>query len=145
MPKFTKTTVVMLLMLLALSLSSAAAGPSRQEGKYSVAGIDDERAVEKFLADLQEAVAQDDRARVASMLSYPLTLHSGKRRTVLRRKSDLLKKYGVVFNRKVKDALAKQKASELFANWQGVMIGDGAIWFGEVGGAGQLKVVAVNN
>lgn len=116
-----------------------------QTGKYSVAGIDDDAAVERFLHDLQEAVSKNERAKVASMIAYPIKVHVGRHRAVVRNKSDLLRKYDLVFNQKVKEALKKQQAYDLFVNWQGVMVGDGEIWFNQMVRGRSIKIIAINN
>jgi hypothetical protein len=131
--------------LAALLLAVSCAKASAQEHKYSVAGIDDDRAVEAFLAELKEAVAKNDRAKVASMVNFPLRVNNDRRKTLVRRRADLLRRYDAVFNRKVKEALAKQTAADLFVNYQGVMVGDGEIWFRPTGKDGRLKIVTVNN
>lgn len=131
--------------LAALLLAASCAKASAQERKYGVAGADDDRAVEAFLSELKEAVAKNDRAKVASMVSFPLRLNNDRRKTFVRSRADLLRRYDAVFNRKVKDALARQTAAGLFTNSQGIMVGDGEIWFRPEGKDGRLKVVTVNN
>ena len=133
---------IAILLALLLIPASVTAG---QTGKYSVAGIDDDAAVGRFLHDLQEAVSKNDRARVASMIAYPIKVRVGRHRAVVRNRSDLLKKYDLVFTQKVKEALKKQQTADLFVNWQGVMIGDGEIWFNQAVGGKLLKITAINN
>ena len=137
--------VIALLLGLCLSALPARASLTQQSNKYEVAGIDDAAVAEKFFRNLQEAVAKDDRAKVASMISYPITVMIGGRKVKLRRRADLLRRYNFVVNRKVRRAVAKQKAEDLFVNWQGVMIGDGEIWFNQLYGTKLIKVIAINN
>lgn len=42
------------------------------EGKYSIAEIDDDHAVEIFVKAIKQAVAKDQHAEVAAMISYPI-------------------------------------------------------------------------
>lgn len=118
---------------------------AQQTGKYSVAGIENDAAVESFLHDLQEAVSKNERAKVASIIAYPIKVRVGRHREIIRKKSDLLKRYDSVFNQKVKEALGKQKVSDLFVNSQGVMVGDGEIWFNQMAGSKNIRIVAINN
>ncbi|MEW5716956.1 hypothetical protein AB1462_32420, partial [Pseudomonas sp. SB113] len=46
---------------------------------------------------------------------------------------------------KVKQAIAGQTYATLFANWQGVMIGDGELWFSGVGDGNVVKITAIND
>ena len=48
---------------------------------------------------------------------------------VVRGSAELLKRYREVFNDNVVRAMKAQEPDTLFANWQGVMVGDGQIWF----------------
>jgi hypothetical protein len=51
---------------------------------------------------------------------------------VVRSRAELLRRYREVFNENVSHAVQAQEANTLFANWQGVMLGDGQIWFSGV-------------
>ena len=139
-----------LLFVLVLSLSVVAqvseVGLAQQSEKYKVAGISDGAAAEKFFFELQKAVAKDDRAKVAAMIDYPISVNAGRRKIRIRAKAELLRRYDLVINRKVKQALSRQKVADLFVNWQGVMVGDGEIWFNQMSvGDKVFKVIAVNN
>lgn len=126
--------------------AAVARGPARQEeNRYAVAGVREAREVGRFLAELQEAVARDERERVASMVSFPMRLNSGRGRTLVRNRRDFLRRYGRIFNAKVRAALARQDEPGLFVNYQGVMVGNGEIWFAPVGRGARLKVITVNN
>ena len=118
-----------------------------QTNKYAVAGITDAAAAERFLRALQQAVAKNDRNKVAAFLDYPITVNGAGYRIALRRPADLLKRYDAVFNRKVKSALASQRAERLFVNDQGVMIGSGEIWFNQMGSGrkASFKITAINH
>jgi hypothetical protein len=136
-----KNKIAILLAFLIIPATAIA----QQTGKYSAAGIDNDAAVERFLHDLQEAVSKNQRAKVTSMIAYPIKVGVGRHREVIRKKSEMLKKYDSVFNQKVKEALGKQKVSELFVNGQGVMVGDGEIWFNQMAGSENIRITAINN
>lgn len=114
----------------------------QQQNKYAVAGIDDSEAADRFFLDLQKAVEKNERDKVILMVAYPLYVRIKGRRTKLRNKAELLKNYNAVFNEKVKQAIAKSSAPS-FANYQGVMLGDGEIWFNLL--KNRFKVTAINN
>lgn len=78
-----------------------------------------------FLAALQQAVADDDRDAVSGMIAYPLrTTHF-----TVKTAAQFLKNYDRILNAGVKQAIADQDASNLFYRDQGVMIGNGQVWF----------------
>ncbi|GGA74983.1 hypothetical protein GCM10011385_31270 [Nitratireductor aestuarii] len=98
-----------------------------------------------FLEQLQKAIAADDRQAVAAMVDYPFETRIGGKKVRIRDKKRFVADYGKIITRKIKDAVAKQRYEDLFANWQGVMIGDGEIWFSGIGGNDTVKIIAVNN
>jgi len=126
-----------------LVLSSLAL--AQKVNKYEVAGIDDAAAVEKFFHNLQEAMARGDRVRIASMVSYPITVMIAGRKVRLRNRAEFLRRYNVAINLRVKQAVAGQNVENLFVNYQGVMIGDGEIWFNQPSRSKLIKIIAINN
>ena len=132
-------TILLVLALTTLTPTSA------QTNKYAVAGIGGPKRVEEFLHGLQQAVAKDQRARVAAMVQYPVNVVIAGKKIRLRNKPDFLKRYDLVMNRKVRDAIAGQKPEDLFANYQGVMIGGGEIWFNQLYRSKLIKIIAINN
>jgi len=114
------------------------------EGKYSVAGVDEDQAVEDFVRVLKQAVAKDQRNQVASMVNYPLRVNLSNGRTMkVANSSALLKTYENVFTPKVKSAIAEQDESDLFAKADGIMIGRGEVWFNLF--EDKLLINAINN
>ena len=85
-----------------------------------------------FFQELKDAVIRDDRKKVAGLVNYPLNVFTGRRRMVVRSPAELLRRYREVFNDNVVRAVKAQEPDTLFANWQGVMVGDGQIWFAGV-------------
>jgi hypothetical protein len=139
------------LLLLSCSLMCAprVAEARPANDKYNAAGITDAAAADKFFTSLQRAVALNQKSKVALMVSFPLRVRAGGGHMTLKHPSALLRHYNVVFNRKVKRALATQRSANLFSNWQGVMIGRGEIWFNQMPGKPDkpavFKITAINN
>lgn len=96
-----------------------------------------------FLAALQTAVHDGDKTRVASMISYPLMVIHGNRRTRIKTNAQLLGKYDTIFDAPVQKAIAQQSAKCLFGNYQGAMIGNGEVWFSQQQD-GSMKIITVN-
>jgi hypothetical protein len=103
-------------------------------------GFDPEK-VYGFLAQLQKAIAANDRQTLGSMINYPLNVIAGEHRSKLRSKSVFLKKYDEVFTPKVKSAITEQRPEQLFIKSTGFMIGQGELWFDEINGC--FKIVTV--
>jgi len=101
--------------------------------------------VEQFLQDLQHSVAVDDRARVVEMVGFPIKITADGKSRTLRNRNQLLAYYNVAFDAKVRGFIAKQKVSELFCNWKGIMIGRGEVRINTSGRSSRLRIIAINN
>jgi len=82
-----------------------------------------------FFEKLKKAVAENDKQTVASMVDYPFKARINDKAVTIRDAAHFAADYDKVFTTKIKEAVAKQNYQNLFANWQGVMIGDGEVWF----------------
>jgi hypothetical protein len=49
------------------------------------------------------------------------------------------------FDRRTSYGACRGTYASLFVNWQGVMIGDGDVWFQGIGDKLEVKIFAVNN
>ncbi|HKD86305.1 MAG TPA: hypothetical protein VKB58_16260 [Terriglobales bacterium] len=128
------------------SLLPAQTSPNAQTCQGSTVDAQGEEIAEKsraFLAQLQTAVSGDDKNKVASMISYPLLVIRGARKSRIRTKPQFLEHYDNIFDPHVHHAIAQQSAKCLFGNYQGTMIGDGEIWYREQAN-GKMKIVTVN-
>lgn len=103
-----------------------------------------EAAARSFLASLQKAVAQDDRQAVAALFSCPCTVWDGRRSLKLKRASEVPAHYDALFTPELKKTIAAAGPSDLFSNWQGVMLGDGRVWLSPATATGQLFLTAIN-
>ena len=98
---------------------------------------------------LQSAVLESDKAAVARMVYFPVTVRiHGKRRSVDRRR--FLVDYPDILNPAVRAAISaarfqsRSDYSCVFWNSHGLMLGAGEIWFGATA-SGNVKVIAINN
>ena len=86
------------------------------------------------------AIADEDRESVAQMIEYPIWAYiDGERKQTLNQ-DEFLINYDKIFTDKFKTFLAGTRPHHMFANWEGVMLGRGEIWFNSNG-----KVVVINN
>ena len=107
-------------------------------------GADFAQKSRAFLSELQNAVKAEDKAKIAAMISYPLLVIRGDRKTHVKTKAEFLNQYAVIFDAHVRQAIAQQSSNCLFGNYQGAMIGNGEVWFREQPN-GTMKIVTVNS
>jgi hypothetical protein len=67
----------------------------------------DERAAASFLEELQRSVARDDRAAVAALVRYPLTVLAGTVRIPIADAAALMQNYDVVFSPELRSLIAR--------------------------------------
>jgi hypothetical protein len=96
-----------------------------------------------FLASLKAAVKAQDKQRVAGMVHYPLLVNMSKGHKQIKTTTQLMAEYDRLFTASMRKAIEEQTAACLFANWQGVMIGDGEVWFEEQS-SGSMKIKTLN-
>ncbi len=118
---------MMMAMITLFAMAGLLQAPTSQ---FSPAGIDDPKLVNNFLEDFQKAVAADDAATVAALGRYPAEVVINKRRRKVKTKEEMQKVYAEVFTPCLKRVIAATRPEDLFASYQGVMMGGGAVWFG---------------
>jgi hypothetical protein len=85
-----------------------------------------------FLHELQMAVSEHARGRVAAMVSYPLRTRINGQWVRLQTPAQFLAHYDALLTPKVQEAITRQAYEDLFSNSQGVMIGRGEVWYSGV-------------
>ncbi len=102
-----------------------------------------------FLHELQSAVAEHARGRVAEMVSYPLKTRINGEWVRVHTPAQFLAHYDELLTPKIQQAIARQSYGDLFSNSQGVMIGNGELWFSGVCkddscSTRSVKIIAIN-
>ena len=104
-----------------------------------------------FIAELQAAIRNDDKAWLADHLHLPVN-YFGKTKQVISSKDWFLKHYATVIGPELKANVLKQDPNSYFKNYQGVMVGDGGrnIWLDDFGdeGAGvpaSFEIITINS
>jgi hypothetical protein len=103
-----------------------------------------------FLKRLQGAIRGNDRSAVIKLIAFPLRVNfsSGSRR--YRDAGSVRADYDRIFTPKVTEAILGQRFDQLFGRDQGLMIGNGAVWFDHVctntqcSPPGPVRITAVN-
>ncbi len=132
----------------------AAAAPQTaavpQADPFTAAGISYAEAGD-LLRRLQHAVAAHDARAVAALTEFPLTVN-GRRGP--EDSAGLVREFTSIYNDKVSQAVLRQSVDKLFANWKGLMIGQGEVWIRATCEEGsppggcrdrRVRVFAINN
>jgi hypothetical protein len=103
--------------------------------------------VKAFFEKVKAASAAQDARAMAKLVKFPLRVN-GKMSVKSSRR--LIARYSNVFNNVVTQAIETQRYETLFSNYQGVMMGDGQVWFNKVCRqkactSYATRIIAVNN
>ena len=107
--------------------------------QYEVAGVTDDEVVHRGARAFWDAVKRGDRQVVAALVAYPITIRLGERPVKIANAADFVVRYDEIFTPAFRDAVVKALPRNMFARDQGVMLGNGQVWFGPDG-----KVFAIN-
>jgi len=137
-----KTIWIILVSLLFGSLACKAG-----EDFYQVTASD--RA---FFKQVQKAVLAEDWEWLSAAVSYPIDIHLIKKTLHIKTKEEFKTQVRGVFHEHFKKIIRDQSEASLFKNWQGVMLGEGEIWFTDFEEAGQKegqvtktqRIIAIN-
>jgi hypothetical protein len=133
-----------------LSLKSIIPG-AEYEKRYAVAvGTLSDQDVENFASKIQGYVINDDKQQLAEVIAYPINVKINDKVTKIQNKDDFIKSYDKIFHSNYKQAISNASTKYMFANWQGVMFGEGLynVWINEVTsteGSSKLMITAINN
>ena len=103
----------------------------------------------RFFEQFRAAVVAGDKAAVAAAMHYPITVHLEGKQWSLYSPAEFTDVYSHIFSPALVELVRRQQYADLFANDQGVMLGQGEIWFSGICEDVEcekmpLKVVALN-
>ncbi len=110
--------------------------PQKERGRFQVAGVKSDSEVEEVWIAFQQAVAANDKEKVASLASYPFRASyfsdSLDRSSyhVLNNPRQFVKHYDEIFDQALKDFIAKTTSAVLWARYDGIATPRGVIWIG---------------
>jgi len=116
-------------------LSMEHGSPSSCEPRYAVAGATSDERVEKNVQGFYFSVLKGDKQKVADYVAFPLTFSLHKNSKTVYNRTAFLRYYDQIFTNKFVAAIANGIPHHMFANWQGIMIGNGVVWFDDEGKA----------
>ena len=117
------------ILMLFLLFGAVEAYPEEKSasGRFEAAGLK-EAEVRDFFRVLREGVLNRRKDEVARLVEFPLRVNDCKRTLSIQRK-DFKRRFSWVFGGQVFKAVKEAKFETLSANYQGVMIGAGEVWF----------------
>lgn len=107
--------------------------------EYTVCTDKSAEEVEAFAADIVSLFKKEDWKGLAKCVYYPITINDTYYES---EKKFLQTDWSNTFSKEYIDDVVNAETTNLFANWQGIMLSDGCIWFGEVDN--ELKVISIN-
>ncbi len=133
---------------LAFAMPAAAQDPSDVMERISLLFGDAEPFVTAYEV-ITEAVATGDGEALADYFPYGETLMVNGEAVVLESESDLYQRYDELITPAIAEVVASQSFETLFANADGVMFGDGAMWLSsvcldEACAEIEVKIIALN-
>ena len=86
-----------------------------------------------FFLEIQEYVRTDNKGKLASLIIYPITIHSIDGKDVeIQNEDEFISNYEKIATEKWKSVILAQEPIRLFTNWKGVMVNRGEMWFGPI-------------
>lgn len=82
-----------------------------------------------FFFQLKNAVLKNQRKQVSELIAYPITIYGNEQRFVIKSKAEFLMLYDAIFSPNMLAVIEKQAFKDLFAKSQGIMMGQGEVWF----------------
>lgn len=104
-------------------------GEIQQTSSFDSSSISLNNAID-FLQTLQSAVKNNDKKVLARLMHYPL--HVSGTHLKITSANSFSKHYSEIITPKIRDAILQQEPYAMFANYQGVMLGSGQVWFNNI-------------
>jgi hypothetical protein len=107
-------------------------------------------AYSAFLSELQAAVRASDRSAVIALIQFPLRVNTGTGARYYSDERAVERDFDQIFTGKVKRAIFRQRADQLFVRDEGAMIGSGEVWISEscrnaaCSPQSPVKIIAIN-
>ena len=112
--------------------AGVAAGRTATKTKDSEGAADwivQDKSYATFLTRLQAAVSANDRNAVVQLIAFPVRVNFKGRSQLYRDARSVGRDYDRIFTPRVRRAILNQRFDRLFGRDQGVMIGNGEVWF----------------
>lgn len=134
------------------SLSLKSILPGSEYGKRYAAAVGkiSDEDVEKFASKIQGYIINNNKEKLAEEISYPINVKINGKSNKIQDKDEFIKNYDLIFNPNYKQAMTNAFTKYMFANYKGVMFGEGQynMWINEIAsnnGTSKLMITAINN
>ena len=107
---------------------------------YSSLGYEAEEA-ERFAAMIKDSV--EDKAAFAKLISYPISIYDGNNNTVIENETAMVEAYDELFGQDFKEQVGSMFTKYMFANYQGICVEDGIMWFHKES-SGDYRITAIS-
>ncbi|NIF58021.1 hypothetical protein F3J27_00880 [Enterobacter sp. Ap-916] len=92
-----------------------------------------------FFDNFKTQIAAQNKAEVAKLISYPIKIALAGKKVQIKTPQQFIKNYDAIFTPDLVAVVNAQKYQDLFANYQGLAIGKGQIWFSGICQDNQCK------
>lgn len=123
----------------------------KDPGEYSVFTNCSKEEVEEFAQEVKDEILKKDWKSLAKKISYPLVFEVGENDKVTLQDDKFYEAFdlGEALSDAFMEAIKRESCTDMFANYQGCMLGDGQIWIAELLDENSkslgLKIIAINN
>ena len=112
---------------------------SKEKQRYEALGVTDKTAFEHEAEKFYFAVLKGNKQTASRQIEYPMRIYMGNKRITFRSATEFLKHWDELFTPAYLACVSEGIPHDMFANYQGAMIGRGEIWWNEKG-----RVSAIN-
>ena len=107
---------------------------------YSSLGYEAEEA-ERFAEMIKDSV--EDKTSFAKLISYPISIYDGNNNILIEDETAMIEAYDELFGQDFKEQVKNMFIKYMFANYQGICVEDGIIWFNKKP-SGDYKITAIS-
>lgn len=135
--------MLQLLSTFLISFSIFAGSDSTGMCNIEAANFKSQTEVTDFLVKLQNKAKLRDAKSLGEFISFPVRVNHKGTLKKIHSLSDFNSIASEVITSNVIDVILNQKPEEIFCNYQGIMLGDGEIWFAKI--KGKTGIITINN
>lgn len=105
----------------------------------------DTNTVNNFAGSIKSYITNENKTELAKLINYPIEVYVKDERTTIENADEFILHYDDIITPSFKNAISNCSTKFMFNNYQGVMLGNGEIWFTEIYEKDGLWIRAINN
>ena len=110
-------------------IAGSAVGQSGNCTQTDSSSRPDCRGALAFFRRFQSALQSNDRQTIAALVAYPVLTSINHKQVRIRNQQQLLAHFDDIFDAGVRCSILSATEKDIWGNWQGFMVGHGAVWF----------------